>query len=198
MRKIMVVGFVCVASALTGCGDEPQVEDAGAIRCGKPLPPIVQDWGGFAIKIEKAHRLTGADVAQVDVSLMSRSPTKVTQPGALPLQVLLVRDGIVIDRIAKYPLLPDGELTDWIGTGDAALPAIGATWSIQPDKPFTISIRGPGHCRDAQWNEVWENRAQFEWVAVMSAPSAVQAGSGSPSPAPTDVLLGGRVSAGSV
>jgi hypothetical protein len=111
----------------------------------------------------------------VTVSLFADSPLSIRVPGTVPAEVLLVRDGVVLDRLGSFALEPGGTVIDWIahaedaGTRHGGLGASAFSWDIEPGVPYRVTITGSGRC-GVDWASLWSDPAHYALVAVMSQP----------------------------
>lgn len=160
------------------------------IACGHPLdPPLIRKGNhDLALSIVHATKSGAGAVGQVTVNLSAGDAVRLTVPGLTPLQVLLLRDGLVVDRIGTFQLAPDGPVTDWIaatqGTGtpgNTGAGGIGYTWDVAPGAPHVVTVTGPGHCPGANWPQAWAAPQGYTLLAVMSEPRSPA----EPVPAPT-------------
>jgi hypothetical protein len=146
------------------------------IACGTPLAPptMYTSRHGIRLSISGISRLPGKGVASVSVSLAADSRIDPIVNGITPLQILLTKDGVVVDRIATYRMSPDGVVGDWI---DEYSPKSGHTRPLAalavvvgPAATHFETVTGPGHCKGADWNAAWAGAPGYALVAAMSEP----------------------------
>jgi len=179
----------CAAETLPGCAGDPSTSSAGktsaspsaagrgmhVITCGMVLPPPLTRTGprGAQLAVTKVARSSATGTAEVTVALTARSAAQFSAPGSTPLQVLLVRDGHVVDRLGTYAFNRGKPVIDRLAEGPAGqggTGAIGHILAVRPHAPWTTRVTGPGHCSGADWAAVWHGAPGYSLVAVMSVP----------------------------
>ncbi|MEW2443253.1 hypothetical protein [Micromonospora marina] len=184
-----VAALALAATVAGGCAAQenaPQPSATDPIRCGQPLPaPMSVSAGPVFISVNRLERLGPPATIRVEVMLSASSPVETTQPAEVPLQLALLRDGVVVDRLATYRMSPEWQPYDQIAFLDGdTRGAIGVTWTVTPQEPYRVVVEGPGRCDGFDWSVAWSAPAQFELAAFMSTPS------GSAQPVTSGGLLG--------
>jgi hypothetical protein len=206
-----VVGAALVSVGVTGCGaaggqhvavmpSTPGQEAAMAhpLACGRPVAPAVVSEGshGLHLSIASVTHHTASPIPDVAVALSASEATIVNQPGRTPIQILLLREGMIVDRIGSSAMAAGSSVVDWIADHDqpgasaaSGVGAIGFSWAVKPDAPYVVTVTGPGHCASADWADAWANPAQYSLMAVMSVPLPLNEPVPTASGAPADPLL---------
>jgi hypothetical protein len=166
------------------------------VACGAPLPGslVASGVAGTTLRVsaalhESVTRQYPAPPIPIDVTLASREAVQLAVLGRVPLQVVLLEDGVVVDRLASYAWLPDGPEVDWLA-GESASAAqggrgsIGISVAVAPGAPRTITIRGVARCPGANWSVAREHPERYTVVAVMSPPSTAERPGAVPDDAP--------------
>lgn len=173
----------------TGLGSAAATS-AHPLTCGAALPPPLTRTGpqGARVAVISATRSAATGTAVVAVRLTVTSAAQFTAPGLTPLQVLLLRDGQVVDRLGTYSFAPGDPPVDWLAEGAAGRGgrgAVGRVLTLAPTASWTVQVTGPGHCQGADWAAAWRSAPGYKVVAVMSVPHSAE----QPTAAADDPLL---------
>lgn len=150
---------------------------AHLVECGKTLLPPLTTIGprGARLSVVKVVRSAATGTAEVTVQVAATSAAQFSASGLTPLQVLLVREGHVVDRLSSYAFRPGEPVVDALAEGAAGQGGtgpIGHTLTVTPNAPWTTQVTGPGHCPGADWATVWRGAPGYSLVAVMSLPGS--------------------------
>ncbi|GLW58578.1 hypothetical protein [Kitasatospora phosalacinea] len=159
-----------VLSSLPG-HDGPVSAAPGALgpasSCGAPLPADVdlRPPAAVALGISGVHKRTAQEPPSVEVSVSTDREVKVVPTGVIEMQVLVLHDGKVVDRIGGTSL-PQG------APSDAAVPAIGRQWQVSPTALHVEQVAPDARtrCPNVDWTQIWASPADYQLVAVMSEP----------------------------
>lgn len=133
------------------------------LACGNRVPASSST--AILLKVASVDiQSAAAPVITVDIS----SPAGIggTMPSTTVPQVLLVKGGTIIDRLATYAF-DDGQPVDWLA--DLHI-AIGYEWTLSNGAVQKLSIGGTSHCAGNPWADVAKNPDSYSVVAVMSGP----------------------------
>lgn len=161
ISTLAVVGLVAVIVPLSASHDAGLGSSGTGPKCGRELaaPTVTSGEHGVALTISSVRRTSPALPPEVVVRLEVAEPVTVR---LTPLQVLVVRGDVVVDRLGSPSPSGDGE------------GAIGRVRDLAPGAPYVQTVSGPGACA-ADWTQVWNNPADYRLVAVMPMPRAVDA-----------------------
>lgn len=151
----------------------PKQKDVPGVTCGQPLGVAMPEGPSLAnlrLTIDSVTRDGGGGPPHVTVSYRADAPVRAVETGQYMLQVLVLRAGIVVDKIGGAWLpenAPDGALGTW-GRGASAL-----VWPVSPEKPRTqvLSTSKWTSCPRVDWQEVWSNPRAYSVVAYVSMPT---------------------------
>jgi len=181
-----VIG-VAVPLSLTGRsgGTGPAANQTGGPACGAaiPQPTVGTADPGLRLAVTNVVGDAAGRPAAATVTLTSTAEIRLSLLGRTPLQVLLLRDGVVVDRFATYGITSDAPATDWIATGPDGAGgggALGISQLVSPTSPWVVRVAGPGHCRPTP-----ARAGGYTVVAVMSVPRPTEF----PTDDPQDPLL---------
>jgi hypothetical protein len=171
---------LAVPLSLTGGGagvsGPGAVDGTGPVQAHAPAcgAPILQPTVGTA---DPGLRLTVTDVtrdatgrpAAATVTLSATAEVRLGILGPTPLQVLLLLDGAVVDRLGTYGITSSDPVTDWIAIGpDGAggRAALGRSQLVSPTSPWVVRVGGPRHCPPTSASP----GGGYTLIAVMSVP----------------------------
>jgi hypothetical protein len=183
-----VAAAVAIAAAVTplvvsarrpGPSGTDSLSAGSAVSCGSTLASPVGQAGdrGLKLTVTGVRPAAGQEPPTVEVTLSTTAYARLSVVGRTPLQVLLIKDGVVMDRIGSYGFAPADPVVDWLAEGPAGRGGRGSAGhaiTVTPRAAFSVSLRGPGHCPDADWNTAMSPHAGYTLVAVMSVPHPVE------------------------
>ncbi|MCW2943093.1 MAG: hypothetical protein JWN00_6078 [Actinomycetia bacterium] len=149
------------ASTSAGASAGGELSSCGT-RLALPVPASAR---GLRLSIAGVRRVAAQMPPQATVLLSSNRDVKVVLPGRTHIQVLLIRDGVVVDRFG-YPN-PRAERSP---SGEGG---IGRVVDVAPARPYVITVDGGSECGGARWADVWPHSAAYSLVAVMPAPQTL-------------------------
>jgi hypothetical protein len=148
----------------------PAAPQAHVPACGAPIPPPTVGTAdpGLRLRVTNVTPDATGRPAAATVTLTATADVRIGLPGPTPLQVLLLLDGAVVDRLATYGITSGDPATDWIAAGpDGAggRGAVGRSQPVSPNSPWVVRVAGPGHCRPTS-----AGAGDYTLIAVMSVP----------------------------
>ncbi|MBW8803319.1 MAG: hypothetical protein JF587_05605 [Catenulisporales bacterium] len=164
--------------------------DRPGVACGQRLTAqyAAQAPGGVQVVVTGVHATGPATAPSVDVAVTAGRSLRVAgPPRRLGIQVVVVRDGVVVDRIggAEWPEDYRPKPGETGGSGMAA-----RSWSIDAGQPHAEQIT-PSHwtaCPGLDWTAIHADQSDYQVIALMPMPQVFD--NEGPLAGPSDGLLG--------
>jgi hypothetical protein len=169
------------------------------IACGRPLTVKYVARGPANVRIEASgvHRAGGAAaMPDVDVLVSADQAVRISgSPAQLGIQVVIVRDGVTVDRIGGADRPEDATSTPSQGSGGAAM---AKSWPVAPGAPHAerISRSRWTACPGVDWAAINAAPERYQLVVLMPAPMVF--GPAGPLADPSDTVIGTAVALGAV
>jgi len=183
-----------ITSSSTGAtagGPSPSAQpDRPGVVCGQPLTAQfeLQGPGGVQVAVTGVHSTGPSSAPTIDVAVSAGQTLRIAgSPRQLGIQVVVLRDGVVVDRVGGA-LWPEDYQPKPGETGGVA--AAARSWPIAAGQPHVEQI-SPSHwtaCPGADWAAIRADPAAYGLVAIMPMPQVF--GPDGPVDGPTDGLLG--------
>jgi len=141
--------------------------DRPSVDCGRPLAQPLTSAGAHGLRLSITNVAGSGSPPAVTVRLSVTGAATMTVPAVTPLQVLLVKDGTIVDRLGHYADLPDRKARDWLSGTNTWNAASADVWQLKPAAPIELTVSGPGHC-SADWRAVQSDPSRYTLVAVVS------------------------------
>lgn len=183
-------GRTAVAPTAGTSGSAVTQPDPPGVVCGQQLTAqyAAQAPGGVQVVVTGVHTTGPATAPSVEVAVTAdRSLSVAGSPRQLGIQVVVVRGGVVVDRIggAQWPEDYRPKPGETGGSGAAA-----RSWPIDAGQPHTEQI-APSHwtaCPGVDWTAVHADPSDYRLIALMPMPQVFD--TEGPLAGPPDGLLG--------
>jgi hypothetical protein len=155
--------------------------------CGQAVTAPVLPHGpaSVTLAIAQVQRHDAAGPPTIQIAVSADRPVLVAPVGQVVLQVLVLRGGIVIDRLG-------GTLVKDDATPPYVIPYIAMGWQVSPGRPHLESVTAMKHarCPGADWAGIWAAPNDYRLLAIMSMPMITVPGADQPLTRSTDQLIG--------
>jgi len=170
-----------------------------SIACGRPFTVKYLARGPANVRIEASgvHDAGGAAaMPDVDVLVSADQAVQISgSPYQLGIQVVIVRDGVTVDRIGGADRPEDATSSPGQYSGSGALARV---WPVAPGSPHAerISRSRWTACPGVDWASINASPERYQLVVLMPTPTVF--GPTGPLAGPADTIIGKAVALGAV
>lgn len=165
-------GQTAVAPTASTPGPPATQPDRPGVVCGQRLTAdyVTQAPGGVRAVVTGVHTTGPATAPTVDVAVTAGQSLRVAgSPRQLGIQVVVVRGGVVVDRIggAQWPEDYHPKPGETGGSGAAA-----RSWQIDAGQPHTEQIAASHWtaCAGVDWTAIHADPGSYQLIALMPMP----------------------------